>query len=195
VVELAGAQACGPSAGRVVVGLDGTDGSDAALAYAIQAARRRGVGLTAVHVRASSDDPDRLRWIEERCRASFAAIAQPIAIGAGLGAVDAGLAAIDAELAAVDAGLAAMDARPAAVNTRRAAVDARLVVVDGNPARATGPAAALVAESSAAALIVLGSPSRGRLYRTSVARTVLRLAAGPVVLVRPGALGPRAGRR
>ena len=52
-----------------------------------------------------------------------------------------------------------------------------------------GPAAqALVEESSGAALVVLGSPNRGRLRRAlfgSVARDVLGSTAGPVAIVRP----------
>ena len=49
VVELNQARTNGPSAGRVVVGINGNGGPVSAVAYAFQAASRRGTGLTAIH--------------------------------------------------------------------------------------------------------------------------------------------------
>ncbi len=43
------AEAAGPSAGRVVVGVDGQQLSAAAIEFAFQTAARRGVGVTGVH--------------------------------------------------------------------------------------------------------------------------------------------------
>jgi nucleotide-binding universal stress UspA family protein len=50
----------GPSAARVVVGVDGCDSSSSAIAYAFRAAAQRGLGLTALHAcgpPGSSDGP------------------------------------------------------------------------------------------------------------------------------------------
>jgi nucleotide-binding universal stress UspA family protein len=52
----AGEPTTGPSAGRVVVGIDGSAASEAAVAFAFDEASRRGCGLTAVH--AYSQLPD-----------------------------------------------------------------------------------------------------------------------------------------
>jgi nucleotide-binding universal stress UspA family protein len=49
VIGLTAAGAVGPSAGRVVVGVDDRGGPAEALGYAFRAARRRGTGLTVVH--------------------------------------------------------------------------------------------------------------------------------------------------
>jgi nucleotide-binding universal stress UspA family protein len=49
IVELRDQRRSGPSAGRVVLGIDGTPGSGPAVVYAFQAAERRGVGLTVIH--------------------------------------------------------------------------------------------------------------------------------------------------
>ena len=49
VVGLADHPSRGPSAGRVVVGVDGNAGPASALGFAFRAARRRGTGLTVLH--------------------------------------------------------------------------------------------------------------------------------------------------
>jgi hypothetical protein len=49
VVQLGDQHRPGPSAGRVVLGIDGTPGAAAAVVYAFQAAARRGIGLTVIH--------------------------------------------------------------------------------------------------------------------------------------------------
>ncbi len=50
VVRLADAESHGPSTGRVLVGLDGDAGTARILDFAFRAARRRGIGLTVLHV-------------------------------------------------------------------------------------------------------------------------------------------------
>jgi nucleotide-binding universal stress UspA family protein len=47
----------GPSAGRIVVGTDGSDGSSAAVGFAIERGRERGLGVTVVH--AVEEEADR----------------------------------------------------------------------------------------------------------------------------------------
>jgi nucleotide-binding universal stress UspA family protein len=49
IVELDDERRSGPSAGRVVLGIDEAAGPPAAVAYAFRAASRRGVGLTVIH--------------------------------------------------------------------------------------------------------------------------------------------------
>jgi nucleotide-binding universal stress UspA family protein len=49
IVQLDDERIGGPSAGRVVLGIDNTGGPTAAFTYALEAASRRGVGLTVVH--------------------------------------------------------------------------------------------------------------------------------------------------
>ncbi len=125
-IGLSTRHAIGPSASRVVVGVDDNGGPPAALGFAFRAARRRGTGLTVVHTSTSADTEDavqiwRMAYPEVDVRWSFAH-----------GLVDS----------------------------------------------------AVLAESAAAALTVLG-PDRRRL-RGSASYNVLRLARGPVVIVRAG---------
>jgi nucleotide-binding universal stress UspA family protein len=47
----------GPNAGRVVVGVDGSDASTGAVGFAFEEASRRGIGLTAVHAWQYEPDP------------------------------------------------------------------------------------------------------------------------------------------
>jgi nucleotide-binding universal stress UspA family protein len=49
IVELDDERRIGPSAGRVVLGIDDSAGPPAAVVYAFQAASRRGIGLTVIH--------------------------------------------------------------------------------------------------------------------------------------------------
>ncbi|MFI7063740.1 universal stress protein [Kribbella sp. NPDC050124] len=58
VIGLSATRAIGPSAGRVVVGVDRVGGPPEALGYAFRAARRRGTGLTVVHATWSVVPPD-----------------------------------------------------------------------------------------------------------------------------------------
>jgi nucleotide-binding universal stress UspA family protein len=59
IVRSLGGVLSGPSAARVVVGVDGSERSDPAIGFAFRAASQRGIGLSAVHAWNSggSDDP------------------------------------------------------------------------------------------------------------------------------------------
>jgi nucleotide-binding universal stress UspA family protein len=133
MIELLAEASGGPSAGRVVVGIDSTRESTAAVGFAFRAARRRGVGITAL-----------------------------VADSVGCAVEDA-LRTWQGSFPDVD-------------------VRQRLV--------AAPMGAALVTESTAAALVIVGARPRGRLHRALVGTagpTVLRSAHSPVVIVRtPG---------
>ncbi len=161
IVELAPEGSDGPSANRVVVGVDESGGPASALGEAFRAASRRGVGLTVIHAKSPStwfphpartiiDDMDVLRRI----------------------------ARIDATLEPY---------REAFPN-----VGIRRRFVSGAPARA------IVDESVAAALVVIGAPRRGRVrnaVRRSVAHAVFRGARTTIVMVREPPQGSDQGRR
>ncbi|WUJ70217.1 universal stress protein [Kribbella soli] len=131
VIGLTSPYVPGSSAGRVVVGVDGNGGPQAALGFAFRAARRRGTGLTVVHATSSDRHDD----IEDTVRVWQMAYPE---------------------------------------------VDVRWSIT-------SGPAdSAILAESGAAALTVIGSTTHGwlrRLLYGSTACTVQRLARGPVVVV------------
>jgi hypothetical protein len=57
-IGLSNKHAIGPSAARVVVGVDDNGGPPAALGFAFRAARHRGTGLTVVHTSTSADAED-----------------------------------------------------------------------------------------------------------------------------------------
>lgn len=140
----------GPSAARVVVGIDGTEGSTSALGFAFRAALRRGVGVTALHA-----------WLPGR----------PTDLD---GQVDDLGSDQSFRLHMFDAALTIWrDAFPE---------------VDVQPKLVPAPAGpALLAESAAAALLVVGSRGHGRMHGTlfgSVGHTVLRSAQSPVAVVR-----------
>jgi nucleotide-binding universal stress UspA family protein len=131
VIGLSHQGAVGPSAGRVVVGVDDDGGPPTALGFAFRAARRRGTGLTVVHAAwTGSGNPEdavriwRMAYPEVDVRWSFV----------------------------------------------RGPVDA-----------------AVLAESAAAALTVVGPDRHGRV-RGSAPYNVLRLARGPVVMVGTGSV-------
>ncbi|MER7251296.1 universal stress protein [Kribbella sp. NPDC000426] len=136
VVGLTSPYAPGPSAGRVVVGIDRTGGPQPVLGFAFRAARRRGTGLTIVHATSVNRHDD----IEDTVRVWQMAYPE---------------------------------------------VDVRWTVT-------TGPAdSAILAESAAAALTVIGSTTHTwlrRLLHGSTACTVQQLARGPVVAVGPDAV-------
>ena len=139
----------GPSAARVVVGVDGSRLSMPAVGLAFQAASRRGVGLTAVHscVPRSSDD----------CSQSFEQSSS----------LRSAWQTLDRSLAPWRVMFPAVDVRP------------KLVAVH--------PSIAIVAESSGAALVVVGCRGRGRFRRRlfgSVSQTVLVRAHSPITVVR-----------
>lgn len=126
--------AVGPSAGRVVVGVDGNGGPPAVLGFAFRAARRRGTGLTVVHAAASS----RRRSVEDAVQIWRMAYPE-----------------VDVQW-----------------DFTRGPIDS-----------------AVLAESPAAALTVLGADRHGwlrRVVRGSASYNVLRLARGPVVMVGTG---------
>jgi nucleotide-binding universal stress UspA family protein len=149
IIELREESLCGPSAGRVVVGLDHARESSAVLAFACRAALRRGVGVTALHALAPTDRPGRRPAVDccvEDTRSDFRDVAEAVRRCRG--------------------------AFPG--------VEVRQRLVAG-PA---GPA--LIAESAGAALVVLGSGGRGRLWHAlfgSTGRSVLQSARAPVVVV------------
>jgi nucleotide-binding universal stress UspA family protein len=150
VVELLDAMAYGPSAGRVVVGIDGTPESVVALGFAFRAAQRRGVGITAVHAWTRREFARLDAWLDDSAAAESlkgTRIAQALQ--------------------------QCQDTFP------EVGVRQRLIVGPAGPA--------LVAESSAAALLVVGSrarpPVRGVTLR-AVARHVVRGSRSPVAVVR-----------
>jgi nucleotide-binding universal stress UspA family protein len=140
----------GPSAACVVVGVDGTDGSTAALGFAFRAALRRGVGVTALHA-----------WLPRNPAEAEVKVDD-----------------LDSDQSfrhhMFDAALTIWrDAFP------EVDVHSRLVAAPVCPA--------LLAESAAAALLVVGSNGHGRVHGTffgSVGHTVLRSAHSPVAVVR-----------
>jgi nucleotide-binding universal stress UspA family protein len=144
IVKLSGENSYGPSTGRVVVGVDCTGQSTAAIGFAFRAAHRRGVGVTALHACtacAHEADLDKVVTDQYECRI-----------------VERALRASRDEFLDVD-------------------VRQRVV--------SSAAAPALLAESVAAALVVLGSSVR-RLHRPlskSVGSAVSRLAQSPVVIV------------
>lgn len=156
IVELDDERKAGPSVGRVVLGIDGSAGPPTAVAYAFQAASRRGVGLTVVHSCAP--------WAARSRRRS-----------------EAGRAVDDwHKLAAIDDALQGYaDAFPD--------VDLRRRFVAGS----AGPA--LVAESDAAALLVIGARSQRRLHQARlgpVTRMAVRRARCSIAAIRaPQATG------
>jgi nucleotide-binding universal stress UspA family protein len=140
----------GPSAARVVVGVDGTEGSTAALGFAFRAALRRGVGVTALHA-----------WLPRH----------PADVEGKVDDLDSGQSLrhhmFDAALTIWRDAFPEVDVQPKLV------------------AAPVGPA--LLAESAAAALLVVGSSGHGRVHGTffgSVGHTVLRSAHSPVAVVR-----------
>jgi nucleotide-binding universal stress UspA family protein len=145
-VTLAHTSAPAPSAGRVVVGVSGSHQHPAALEFAFQAARRRGVGITALHA-----------WPDTRNHLQFG---DP--------------SAVDLQnRAALENPLRLSRARFPDVEVRQRFV----------PGRAA--AAALIAESTGASLLVIGSRRR-RLPQARIApvgRDVLRAAPCPVAIV------------
>jgi nucleotide-binding universal stress UspA family protein len=159
IVELDEERQSGPSAGRVVIGIDGSAGPHAAVAYAFQAAARRGVGLTAIHACNAWITP--LQERADKCR-SLDSLRR--------------LATIDDVLQTY------RDAHPNVDVRRRFVHDS--------------PSTALVAESKAAALLVIGVQPRGRLPRVlgSVARAALGRAACPIAMISASSLRHPAGR-
>jgi nucleotide-binding universal stress UspA family protein len=138
VVRLSHRASHGPSAGRVVVSIDGRGDPSAALGFAFRAAHRRGVGVTAV-----------------------------------LACLQRGSVRHDAKVA--DALMMCTAAYPDVEVRQRVA--------------AVPPGPALVAESAGAALVVLGTRTRGRLRRALRVseEAVLRSVRSPVAIVRtPG---------
>ncbi|MFG1625180.1 universal stress protein [Kribbella sp. NPDC049227] len=131
VIGLSKQGAVGPSAGRVVVGVDDNGGPPAVLGFAFRAARRRGTGLTVVHAAASS----RRRSVEDAVQIWRMAYPE-----------------VDVQW-----------------DFTRGPIDS-----------------AVLAESPAAALTVLGADRHAWLHRVvrgSASYNVLRLARGPVVMV------------
>lgn len=152
--------ATGPRPGpRVVVGIDGTPGSDAALGHAFRAARRRDLPVTVVHAW-TADPPADLEGVCA-CRVATESAAR--------GLVARTLARWREEFSDV----------PVSTVVRWA--DA---------------AAALVAASDGAALVVLGAPGRRRLTGVgSVGRRVLAGVSAPIVIVGHEASGTATSRR
>ena len=150
IVELDDERRPGPSAGRVVLGIDDSAGPPQAVAYAFQAASRRGVGLTVIHACATRAGSSNRR--------------------------SGGGRAIDdlRKLAAIDDALHTyVDVFPD--------VDLRRRFVGGS----VGPA--LVTESDAAALLVIGARSQSRLRQARlgpVARMALRSAHCSIAIIR-----------
>jgi nucleotide-binding universal stress UspA family protein len=149
IVELDGERRPGPSAGRVVLGIDDSAGPPQAVAYAFRAASRRGVGLTVIHVyrtRAGASGRRRGAQVVDDVR----------------------------KLAAIDRAVQEYGAAFPDVDVRRRFV-----------AGSAGPA--LLAESHAAALLVIGARPHGRLQRARlgpVARTAVRSARCSIVIIR-----------
>jgi nucleotide-binding universal stress UspA family protein len=153
-------------AGRVVVGVDGSPASMAAIGWAAREARAHGLPLHVVHVR----DPEGLPL------AHYAPMTGDSQASAGTGDDEAALKAMTEEAAGSDP-LAAV----------------QLEVVDGLPARV------LLDRSAEAEMLVLGSsrPAEDPDRHTGqprdplgpVARTCVRAAQRPVVIVRPPAPG------
>jgi nucleotide-binding universal stress UspA family protein len=161
VVELDEERRDGPSAGRVVLGIEGTPASAAAIVYAFQAAARRGIGLTVIH---ACNPWAGLLESQGESRASMEELHLLVAIEDFL------------EIC--------RDAYPE-VDFRRRFVSAQA-------------GATLIAESGAAALLVVGaSPRRGRRRAPlgPVARTACRAAHSPVAIIRPTTLRHRVGMK
>ena len=134
----------------MVVGVDGTEGSTAALGFAFRAALRRGVGVTALHA-----------WLPRH----------PTDVEGKVDDLDSGQSfrhhMFDAALTIWRDAFPEVDVQP------------KLVPAPAGPA--------LLAESTAAALLVVGSSGHGRVHGTlfgSVGQTVLRSAHSPVAVVR-----------
>jgi nucleotide-binding universal stress UspA family protein len=163
VVELNQARASGPSAGRVIVGVNCEGGPPSVVAYAFQAASRRGTGLTAIHAWEPGLEP---AWWSEADGPS-----------------------IDLRpLVHVDGPL------------RKYILDYPDVDVRGRLVRGSA-GEALVKESPAAALLVLGAGAQGRIHDalfSSVARIACRWAESPVAIIKSPAhvilLSPRIAR-
>jgi nucleotide-binding universal stress UspA family protein len=151
IVELGKEPKAGPSAGRVVLGIDDFAGPPAAVVYAFQAASRRGVGLTVIHSCAP--------WTgQSRRRGATGRIVDDLR-----------------KLAAIDNVLQGYaDAYPDVDLRRRFVTDS------------AGPA--LVAESDAAALLVVGARVQSWLSLTRlgpVARMAVRRARCSIAVIRP----------
>jgi nucleotide-binding universal stress UspA family protein len=151
----------GCAAARVVVGVDHPRDSASTLGFAFRAARRRGVGVTVLHVWSPRGQSEFDGCGDEPASSEFAK---------------------RRELDATIPGW--LDAFPE--------VEVRQRLIRGP----VGPA--LVAESDSAALLVVGSRSRGSVRRAlfgSISRTVLRSARCSVVVVRsPARCGPGVSR-
>jgi nucleotide-binding universal stress UspA family protein len=151
----------GCAAARVVVGVDHPRDSASILGYAFRAARRRGVGVTVLHVWSPRGQSEFDGCGDEPASSEFAK---------------------RRELDATIPGW--LDAFPE--------VKVRQRLIRGP----VGPA--LVAESDSAALLVVGSRSRGSVRRAffgSISKTVLRSARCPVVVVRsPARCGTEVSR-
>ncbi|MGY1836419.1 universal stress protein [Blastococcus sp. SYSU DS0510] len=148
------------SAPRVVVGIDGTPSSGAALGFAVRAARRRGLPLVVLHAWTADAPAD----LEGVC-------ASRVVTEAGaVGLVDRTIAPWREEFPDVP------------------------VTAD---VRCEDAAAALVATSDGAALVVLGTPGRRRLAGNlrPVGLRVLAGVAGPVVVVGHEGRGTQPSRR
>jgi len=147
VVELTSARTNGPSAGRVVVGVNSKGGPPAALRYAFQAAVRRGTGLTAIH----AWEPSTPSWWSE--------------VG-GRGGDLRSFACLDSPLQEYVLDHPEIDVRGRLVGA---------LISD-----------ALVVESRAAALLVVGARPQGPIHHalfSSVARVAIRWAESPVAVV------------
>jgi nucleotide-binding universal stress UspA family protein len=151
IVELDAERKVGPSAGRVVLGIDDSAGPPTAVAYAFQAASRRGVGLTVIHSCAP--------WMARSRRRSAAG----------------GVLDDRGQLAAIDNALQGYADDFPDVDLRRRFV-------------AGSPGSALVVESDAAALLVVGARTGRWLYFARlgpVARIAVRRARCSIAVIRP----------
>jgi nucleotide-binding universal stress UspA family protein len=148
-------------AGRIVVGVDGSDASKAALGWAAEEARLRNATLVAVH-----------GWT----------FVPPAPIGdPGMLAMPAGdmTGQLDAERRAAEAEL---DAAVSGVLDPGSSVDVERKIVEGDPGEV------LAAESEGADLVVVGTHGRTGLKAAllgSVSRDVVAHARCPVVVVKP----------
>jgi nucleotide-binding universal stress UspA family protein len=146
--------------GRVVVGVDGSELSRAALAFAFEEAALRGVGLTAVHtwrhpVAASTGDPLFTPY-------------EPIGLGGHIGLADEEHQLLTWALAPFGECYPQVPVCPVSVP-------------------AVSPTAVLIHESGGAELLVVGSRGRGRfatLLLGSVSNPVIHRARCPVAVIR-----------
>lgn len=140
----------GPSAGRVVLGVDGRGGPAAAAEHAFLAASRRGVGLTVVHA-----------W-------------EPWTDGHGTQEVRSGSSDEPRHVAEIEATLQMHQAA-------HPDVDVRWLFVRGSASQA------LVDESRAAALLVIGAQPYARLHHalfSSLGHAAFRWSHSPIEIVR-----------